>query len=88
VSSRFSNSEVLLKLTPCYIFDSLESLETHLNSCEVYECYECGKKVKILNDIKLHIEKEHDKTNKFCHLKMNRMNPEEVDFKEYSLSDV
>ena len=44
------------------ITDSLESLDTHLNSCEVYECYECGKKENILNDIKLHIEKEHDKT--------------------------
>jgi hypothetical protein len=70
------------------ITDSLENLETHLNFCEAYECYECGKNVKTLNDIKLHIEKEHDKTKKFCHLKMNRMNPDEVDLKEYSLSDV
>ena len=62
------------------ITDSLESLETHLNSCEVYECYECGKTMKILNEINLHIEKEHDKTKK--------LNPEEVDLKEYSLSDV
>jgi protein-arginine kinase len=70
------------------ISNSLVSLETHLNSCEVYECYEFEEKVNNVTDIKLHIAKEHDKANKFCHLKMNRMNPEEVDLKEYSLCDV
>ena len=69
-------------------FDTLENLETHLTSCEVYECDKCEKRYKSLSDIKLHLEKEHDKETTFFHLKMNRIIKENVDCKKYDYSDV
>ena len=68
--------------------NSLENLETHLASCEVYECDNCEKRYKSLSDIKLHLEKEHNKETTFFHLKMNRIIKEKVDCKKYNYSDV
>jgi hypothetical protein len=68
--------------------DTLENLETHLASCEVYECEECETCYNDLNDIKLHLENDHNKDNSFFHLKMNSILKEKVDCKKYSYSDI
>ena len=68
--------------------ETLENLKTHLVLCEVYECKECFKRVNKLSDIKLHVENYHDQNKRFYHLKMNRKQSEQVDIKEYGLSDV
>ena len=68
--------------------DTLENLETHLASCEVYECDKCEKRYKTLSDMKHHIENDHNKDTSFFHLKMNRILKENVDCKKYCFSDV
>ena len=68
--------------------DSIENLETHLAVCEVYECEECGKRVNVLKDIKIHIEQEHNKCSNIFHLKINRVYKKKVDCKKYSYTDI
>ena len=68
--------------------DTLENLETHLASCEVYECEECEKRFTKLSDIKLHLEDDHNKDKYFYHLKMHRIVKSKVDSKKYSYNDV
>jgi hypothetical protein len=68
--------------------DTLENLETHLVSCEMYECEECEKRLTKLCDIKLHLEDDHSKDKNFFHLKMHRILKSKVDCKKYSYSDV
>ena len=45
--------------------ETLENLETHLASCEVYECEECEIRHTKLSDIKVHIEEDHSKDKNF-----------------------
>ena len=54
----------------------------------MFECDECEKRYNILSDIKLHLEKDHNKETTFFHLKMNRILKENVDCKKYCYSDV
>ena len=68
--------------------ETLENLETHLASCEVYECDECEKRHKNLSDMKHHLENVHNKNATFFHLKMNRIVKEKVDCKKYCYGDV
>jgi hypothetical protein len=68
--------------------DTLENLETHLVSCEVYECEECEKRLTKLSDMKLHLEDDHSKDKNFFHLKMHRILKSKVDCKKYSYSDL
>ena len=68
--------------------ETLENLETHLASCEVYECEECEIRHTKLSDIKVHIEEDHSKDKNFFHLKMHRILKSKVDCKRYSYSDV
>ena len=68
--------------------DTLENLETNLASCGVYECFECEKLYKSLNDIEIHLENDLNKDINFFPLKMNRILKEKVDFKKYSYCDV
>ena len=37
----------------------LESLETHLASCEVYVCVGCEERFLTIGDVKIHIKKKH-----------------------------
>ena len=53
----------------------MEALETHLHTCEIYQC-QCGKKCKLLQDVKKHIKEEHKEAT-ILHLKMDRDNSEE-----------
>ena len=40
---------------------SLENLETHLRTCEVYHCDECEKRIKSITEIKEHITNIHER---------------------------
>ena len=72
-----------------YRAESLEKLDMHLVSCEVYECDTCEKRTTFLKDMKLHIESEHGGgPKKLYHIKMNRDDPLLVDFKDYNSDEV
>ena len=66
----------------------LESLDTHLASCEVYECVGCDERFLILNNVKVQFKKEHGEETKLSHLKMNRIMKTRVDSKKYLYSEV
>ena len=63
--------------------ETLENLEIHLLSCEIYECEECQLRSRFLKDLKIHIEKDHGKITNIYHLKMDRNDSKLVDFKHY-----
>ena len=69
--------------------ESIEQLDTHLFSCEVYQCDECKKKFKTIFDIKKHIqEMKYNNWNSggygyIHHLKIDRNNSNEVSDKLY-----
>ena len=69
-----------------------ESLDTHLITCEVYKCnfHSCSFKHSTLSDIKLHLEKEHGggKYLQIQHLKISRMNQDEVTTKNYHYAEI
>ena len=62
---------------------TLEDIEVHLTSCEIYECEVCELRSRFLKEIKTHIESEHKEPQNLNHLKMDRDNPIIVDFKSY-----
>ena len=64
---------------------TLENLELHLFSCEVYKCNYCEKKFKCIKDVKDHIEEmKYSGGYEFIiHLKMDRNSPNEVSDKSY-----
>ena len=61
---------------------TLEDLNIHLTTCEMYKCEECDLRVKSLSEIKKHVENEHSKWKKLqaiIHIKQNRNDSEVVD---------
>ena len=70
---------------------SLENLETHLNTCEVFQCDwdkdKCKQRFKTLPDIKKHFVEEHNENCKeygyLIHLKLDRNDSNEVTEKAY-----
>ena len=54
------------------IFVEEKALETHLRTCETYECRYCWKRVKSLSDIKIHIQENHADYTTLNHLKIDR----------------
>ena len=69
-------------------FTNLEMLETHLNTCEIYECGNCDKRCKLLSDVKEHVTDEKMARKYLWHMKMNREDKNKVDYTKYFLSDV
>ena len=52
---------------------SLQSLETHLRTCEVYQCDECEERIKSIKEIKEHITNTREREAWWVnHLKMDR----------------
>ena len=48
-------------------------MNTHLSTCEIYECDECYFRVKTMSAIGSHMEEVHENENvKICHLKLDR----------------
>ena len=70
------------------IFNSLEKLETHLVTCEVYEFNHCYFTSKDISKIKVHVLKEHGSTGELVYMKMARGKFDQVDAKTYSQSEI
>ena len=66
-------------------FGNIESLETHLNTCEIYRCSRCFLKETRISNIKAHAERKHPglQATLIFHLKMNRNNRNEVSSTEH-----
>ena len=59
-------------------------METHLSTCEIYDCNDCYIKVKQIGEMKTHMEDKHrDDEVQFTHWKVNRNDAEEIDQKEH-----
>ena len=57
-----------------------ETLETHIVTCEIYQCNECRTKFTTVSDIKKSIKDKHNDNNiLLTHLNSNRMNSEVFD---------
>ena len=69
-------------------FEDLKKLELHLNTCEVYECDECNKRVTNLSDLKEHIQSDHKSSTRILYLKIDRNDPSEVKVDILNISDV
>ena len=72
----------------CGLCDSemknLESLETHLNTCESFRCYRCLGRYKTLKEVKNHFPEVHKKEHGLIdHLKIDRNDCNEVTETEY-----
>ena len=53
-------------------FKDLESFEIRLNTCEIYEFWNCEKKNKLLSEIKGHKKEEELVWQFFWHMNMSR----------------
>jgi hypothetical protein len=75
---------------------NLESLETHLKTCEMCECSKCCDKFKTLLDIKKHIREDHSteengkpyKHLQVYHTKQNRTHRDQVHRKIHFIADL
>ena len=67
-----------------YKAKSMECLETHISTCEIYECDNCYLRVTKISDIKAHMDEIHESENvKIIHGKQDRTNEQEIDSKEH-----
>ena len=58
----------------------VESLDTHLFTCEIYKCNNCRKILRTIQDLKTHINKEHNgKPTTVTHAKMDRNKADNFD---------
>ena len=72
-----------------YEASELESLETHMNTCEIYKCSDCKKIVKTLADMKNHLRNEHNgKVVYITHSKMDRKCADYFNSKDYSSKEL
>ena len=72
-------------------FKKTDELDTHLTTCEVYECAECILRYTTLEEIKKHLKDGHETEAVFQslhHLKMYREDITKVKLKRYFLSEV
>ena len=69
-------------------FVKKEGLETHLRTCETYECSDCWKRMRNLSDIKNHIKENHEDYTTLNHLKIDREKEFEVKIKSYNTQEV
>ena len=64
--------------------NTLENLEIHLSTCEIYDCAGCHFRVKTISEMKEHVNDEHENRNvKILHGKQDRKNCEEISSTEY-----
>ena len=57
----------------------LESLVTHISTCEIYECNNCYFRVTQIYEIKTHMNEKHENENVIIiHGKQDRNNYEEI----------
>ena len=66
-----------------------ENLDTHLSTCESYECNDCFFKVGNLTDIKSHtMIEEHAQDLKIIHGKVDRKDPNYIKTTEHLRFDL
>ena len=70
------------------IFVEEKDLDTHLRTCETYECSNCWKRIKHLSDMKKHIEGHHDDYTTLNHLRIDRESEFDVKINSYNLKEV
>ena len=68
----------------------IETLDTHTFTCEMYKCneMECEKTFLLLNDLRSHIENEHDGLRALSHFKRQLNNQEFFDETFHFVSDL
>ena len=68
----------------------LETLETHLVTCQIYECKHCAERWKSISDIKKHMTEEHKGGQflKIIHAKLDISNSDEIKCKSYYCKDL
>ena len=72
-----------------YEAKSLDNLEIHLKTCEIYECEDCEYVSKQLSGIKQHIsEIQKCSSSNILHIKMDRNNDQLASCTEYKQSDI
>ena len=74
-----------------FVADNLDNLETHLFTCEIYQCYYDDEKFKTLSDLKEHVKQEHTENNKhysFIHAQQGRNSLEQIVCKTYTMSEL
>ena len=72
-----------------YVAKSIENLEMHQFTCEVYKCDECTNISKTLKEVKDHVNTVHkDKFVWVHHIKSDRKNSEYFDSKSYTPKDL
>ena len=69
-----------------HIAEDLESLDTHLFTCEIYKCNTCEQVFKNLGDVKSHLLKEHDGT--ISHIKQSREIEHEYSTRSYRYKEL
>ena len=69
-------------------FKIVGDLDIHLKTCEVYECCECCIRNKSLEEMKRHVQEDHEGANALNHLKMDRDDISKVTLKYYLLSEL
>ena len=70
-----------------YKAEDLEGLEVHLTTCEIYECVKCEFVAKQLSVMKKHV-KDECKSSTIFHIKIDRNNALEANYKEYKQCDL
>jgi len=68
--------------------DTLEMLELHLVTCEVYECCSCFIRVKNLSEMKKHFKTEHKDGKYLRHLKIDQNDSKKISFTQVSIDKV
>ena len=81
------------RVLQCEICDfkaqTLNVLQIHIVTCELYKCSKCDHKSRRLSQVKAHIPKHHGAGDYFLtHLKMSRDNPDEVCESIHYLKDI
>ena len=65
----------------------LEILNTHISTCEIYECNSCWERVRNIHDLKKHILEKHKGTPvDIVHGKIHRKDNEKIDISEHKSS--
>ena len=69
-------------------FEKLKDLETHLRTCEIYECQSCWLRCKNLSEMKKHKKENHSSSTKLDHLKIDREKEFNVSSTFHTLEDL
>ena len=73
-----------------YKASSEETLETHLITCEMYECKRCNSRFQTISNMKMHLKDDHkgyQQIVNILHAKMDRKNFENVSCREHNGKD-